>query len=420
MDVVVERCCGLDVHKDLIVACVHYPGPDGERTEEIAEFAAFTEDLLALRDFLVTHHVTRVGMEATGVYWKAPFYVLEDVTDVWLLNARHMRNVPGRKTDVKDAQWICQLVEHGLVRPSFVPPPEIRDLRELTRYRRTLTEERGREAQRLDKVLQDAGIKLSSVATDILGKSGRDMLDALCAGTSDPVVLAELARGKLRAKIPMFHKAFVGRFGRRHVVIVSEILAHLDYLEESIGRLTAEIDELIAPFADARERLCTIPGIDARIAEAIIGEIGVDMSRFPTAGHLASWAGMCPGQHESAGRSRSGRARHGDSWLQRHLAVAAMAAARSKGTYLASQYRRLAPRRGKLRARKAVGHSILVICWHILSSEAATYADLGQDWFDRRNSPELRARRKLAELRSLGCEVRTNADGTTTVALPAA
>jgi transposase len=420
MDIVVERCCGLDVHKDVIVACVRMPGPDGERREEVAQFATFTEDLLGLRDWLSSHGVTRVGMEATGVYWKAPFYTLEDAFEVWLLNARHMRNVPGRKTDVADASWICRLMEHGLVRASFVPPPEIRELRELTRYRRTLTEERAREAQRVDKVLQDAGVKLSSVATDILGKSGRGMLMALVEGTRDPNVLAELARGKLRAKIPQLHKALVGRFGRCHAVIIGELLSHLDYLDESIARLSVEIDEQIAPFAQARDRLCSIPGVDVRIAEAIIGEIGVDMSRFPSAAHLASWAGMCPGQHQSAGKSRSGRARHGDSWLQRNLTIAAMAAARTKRTYLASQYARLAPRRGKLRARKAVGHSMLVACWHILSCEGLLYTDLGPDWFDKRNDPVLRAKRKLAELRSLGCEVRAEADGTMTVLLPAA
>ncbi len=420
MDVVVERCAGLDVHKDVVVACVRYPGPDGERMTETASFSAFTADLLALRDWLLTSGVTRVAMEATGVYWKPVFYVLEDAMECWLLNARHMRNVPGRKTDVGDAEWICQLTEHGLVRPSFVAPQEIRDLRELTRYRRTLAEERTREAQRLDKVLQDAGVKLSSVASDVLGVSSRAMLGALVEGTRDPAVLADLAKGRLRAKLPLLRSALEGRFGARHGILVSEILSHLDYLDEAMGRMTSAIEEAIAPFADARDRLCSIPGVDRRIAEAIIGEIGVDMGHFPTAAHLASWAGMCPGQHESAGKQKKGTARHGDSWLQRHLAVAAMAAASSKGTYLHAQYRRLSPRRGKLRARKAVGHSILIACWHILANEGVTYLDLGPDWFDRRNTPAIRARRKLSELRALDCELRINDDGTTTVVLPAA
>lgn len=420
MELVVERCAGLDVHKDLVVACVRYPGPDGRRKTETASFSAFTADLLALRDWLASFGVTRVAMEATGVYWKPVFYVLEDAMECWLLNARHMRNVPGRKTDVGDAEWICQLTEHGLVRPSFVAPPEIRDLREYTRYRRTLAEERTRVAQRLDKVLQDAGVKLSSVASDVLGASARAMLGALVEGTRDPTALADLAKGKLRAKLPQLRTALEGRFGARHGLLVTEILAHLDYLDEAMARMTKAIEEAIAPFADARDRLCSIPGVDRRIAEAIIGEIGVDMGRFPTAAHLASWAGMCPGQHESAGKQRHGTARHGDSWLQRQLAVAAMAAVSSKDTYLRAQYRRLSPRRGKLRARKAVGHSILVACWHILASEDATYVDLGPDWFDRRNAPAHRARRKLSELRALGCEVHMNDDGTTTVVLPAA
>jgi len=420
MEIVVERCAGLDVHKDSVVACVKVPGPSGERETKIASFSTFTEDLLALRDWLVAFGVTRVGMEATGVYWKPVLYLLEDALDCWLLNARHMRNVPGRKTDVGDAQWICQLTEHGLVRASFIPPPEIREIRELTRYRRTVIEERAREAQRLDKVLQDAGIKLSSVASDILGSSGRAMLMALVSGSEDPAVLADLAKGLLRKKLPQLRSALEGRFGPVHAILVAEILAHLDYSDEAVGRLSDAIDERIAPFADARERLCTIPGVDRRIAEAIIGEIGVDMTKFATPGHLASWAGMCPGQHESAGKSKKGTARKGDSWLQRHLAVAAMAAARTKGTYLASQYHRLSARRGKMRARKAVGHTILVAAWHILSSPDTTFIDLGPEWFDRRNSPELRARRKLSELRALGYGVTTNEDGTSTVVPPAA
>jgi transposase len=420
MEVIIERCAGLDVHKDVVVACVRYPGDDGERLSQTASFKTFTADLLALRDWLVSFGVTRVGMEATGVYWKPPFYVLEDSMECWLLNARHMANVPGRKTDVADAEWICQLVEHGLVRPSFVPPPAIRDIREVTRYRRTVAEERTREAQRLDKVLQDAGVKLSSVASDVLGMSGRLMLEALVAGTRDPVVLADLAKGHLRKKLPQLQEALTGRFATRHAVVVAEILAHLDYLDEAMERLSDAVDKAMVPFADARHRLTTIPGVDRRIAEAIIGEIGVDMTRFPTAAHLASWAGMCPGQHESAGKSRKGTARHGDSWVQRHLALAAMAASRTKGTYLSTQYHRLSGRRGRRRARKAVGHSILVAVWHILATKGVTYHDLGPDWFDRRNDPTMRARRKLAELRSLGCDIHPNPDGTTTVTIPAA
>jgi transposase len=414
LEVIVERSAGLDVHKDVVAVTVRVPGPDGSVLKQQAEFATFTDDLCALRDWLVALGVTRVGMEATGVYWKPVFYVLEEGLECWLLNARHMHNVPGRKTDMADSDWICRLVRFGLVRPSFVPPRPIRELRNLTRYRRTRIEERTRETQRLDKVLQDAGVKLSSVASDIKGRSGRDMLDALVAGSRDPEVLADLARGRLRQKLPQLQAALKGRFGPNHALVVGEILAHIDYIDESIGRLQAGIDELIAPFAEARDRLCTIPGVDTVVAEAIIAEIGVDMSAFPTAAHLASWAGMCPGQHESAGKSTKGTARHGDSWLQRNLAVAAMAATRTKGTYLAAQYGRLVPRRGKRRARKAVGHSILIGCWHILH-DRVDWNELGGDYFDRRQDPQRLARRKLNELRSLGWTLTDNPDGTTTI-----
>ena len=420
MDVMIERAGGVDVHKSMVMACVRVPGPDGERISEVAEFTTFTADLLALRDWFVAYGVTRVGMEATGVYWKPVFYVLEDAMETWLLNARHMHNVPGRKTDVADAEWICRLIEVGLVRPSFVPDRAIREIRDLTRFRRSRMEERTREAQRLDKVLQDAGIKLSSVASDPLGVSGRAMLAALVSGSRDPEVLAELAKGTLRKKIPLLRQALEGRFDAHHGLLVAEVLGQLDALDASIGRLSEEIDRLISPFADARDRLSTIPGVDRRAAEAIIGEIGVDMSRFPSASHLASWAGMCPGQHESAGKSRHGTARRGDTWLGRVLATSAMSAAQSKDTYLAAQYRRIAAHRGKRRARKAVGHSILVACWHILSTPEMTFEELGADYFDRRRSPEALARRKLADLRALGWEVTIDSDGAAIIRPPAA
>jgi transposase len=415
----IERVGGLDVHKSMVVACVRVPGEGGERVSEVAEFSTFTADLLALRDWLVAMGVTRVGMEATGVYWKPVFYVLEDAVECWLLNARHMHNVPGRKTDVADAEWIARLVEVGLVRPSFVPDKPIRQLRDLTRFRRSRMEERTREAQRLDKVLQDAGVKLSSVASDPLGVSGRAMLSALVAGSRDPAALAELARGTLRKKIPLLRQALQGRFDAHHALLVAEVLEQLDALDASIGRLGEEIDRLLVPFADARDRLMTIPGVDKVAAEAIIGEIGVDMSRFPTAAHLASWAGMCPGQHESAGKSRHGTAHKGDSWLGRVLATSAMSAARSKDTYLAAQYRRIASHRGKRRARKAVGHTILVGVWHILA-EATTWDELGPDYFDRRKSPYVQGHRKLADLRALGWTITIGPNGTATAAPPAA
>jgi transposase len=418
MDVVVARCAGLDVHKDTVVAAVRVPAEDGTRRVEVRTFGTMTVDLLALRDWLVALGVTLVGMESTGVYWKPVYYLLEDALECWLLNARHLRNVPGRKTDVADAEWIAQLVEHGLVRPCFVPPPRIRELRNLTRYRKTLIEERTREVQRLDKMLQDAGVKLSSVASDPLGKSGRAMLSAMVAGSTDPVVLADLARGKLRAKLPALQRALTSRFARQHRVVVGEILAHLDYLDEAIGRMSGQIDEVIAPFAIERDLLATIPGVDRRVAEAILAEVGVDMTRFGTPARLASWAGMCPGQHESAGKSRSGRARHGDTWLQRHLAVAALAAARTKDTYLGAQYSRLAGKRGTGRARKAVGHSILIAVFHILAG-GVPYRDLGADHFQRLTSPERRARNHLNHLKALGWTI-TQHDGRYSLAPPEA
>ncbi|MGH3922894.1 MAG: IS110 family transposase [Acidimicrobiales bacterium] len=403
MDIVVERCAGLDVHKDTVVACVRSPGEGRRRAEVIVTFGTTTVQLLALRDWLVSMGVTLVGMESTGVYWKPVYYVLEDAIECWLLNARHLRNVPGRKTDVADAAWICQLVEHGLVRPSFVPPKPIRELRSLCRYRRSQIEERTREVQRLDKVLQDAGIKLSSVATRILGLSGRAMLDALVAGTRDPEVLADLAKGTLRKKIPQLRDALEGRFGAHHGLLIGQILAKLDFLDEAIANLSAEIDRVIAPFEAEVALLVTIPGIERRSAQELIAEIGVDMTRFPSAAHLASWAGMCPGHHESAGKRRSGQTRPGSKWLHRTLREAAKAAGRTKGTYLGAQYLRLRARRGAGKATTAVGHSILVAGFHMLRGHV-TYNELGPDWFDRL-SPDQHARRLARQIEALGFNV---------------
>ncbi len=403
MDVMVERCCGLDVHKDTVVACVRTPGKGGRRDQETRTFGTMTTDVLALRDWLDAMGVTLVGMESTGVYWRPVFYLLEDAIECWLLNARHLRNVPGKKTDVLDAEWICQLCEHGLVRPSFVPPKPIRELRDLTRYRKAQIEERGREAQRLDKVLQDAGVKLSSVATDILGRSGRDMLTALVAGTRDPEVLAELARGRLRAKLPALREALNGRFSGHHALLVGEILAKLDYLDEAIGRLSAEVDRVIAPFAAELALLDTIPGVDRRSAEALVAEIGVDMTRFGSAARLASWAGLCPGLDESAGKRRSGRTRKGSKWLGTALAEAAEAAGHGKRTYLGAQFSRLRGRLGHAKARKAVAHSMLVAAFHILDRHVP-YQDLGADWFAKRR-PEAHARRLARQIEALGYRV---------------
>jgi transposase len=312
METLVARCAGLDVHKDSVTACVRVPDGHGGRQVETRRFTTTTAGLGLLAEWLASFGVTRVGMESTGCYWKPVWQLLESQVECWLLNAAHLHNVPGRKTDVADAAWIAQLVEHGLVRPSFVPPRPVRELRDLTRYRKTQIQERSREVQRLDKVLQDAGIKLSSVATDVIGVSGRAMLEALVAGTHDPAVLAALAKGRLRAKLPALREALAGRFRTdHHGLLVAQILAHIDYLDETIAVLSARIQQVIAPYAEQVALLDTIPGVDQRAAEVILAEIGPDMSQFPTAAHLASWAGVCPGNNESAGKHRSGRTRKG-------------------------------------------------------------------------------------------------------------
>jgi len=394
---IVGRAGGLDVHKDVIVAEAHLPGGVVER----GRFATTTPGLLVLRDWLVGLGVTRVGVESTGVYWKAPYYMLEDAREVWLLNARHMRNIPGRQTDVSDASWICQLIEFGLVRPSFVPPQPIRELRNLTRYRKAQIEERTRETQRLDKILQDAGVKLSSVASDILGRSGRAMLGALVAGTTDTDVLADLALGKLRKKIPALREALTSRFSAHHAVIVASILSKMDFLDELIANLSTEIDTAIAPFAHQLQLLDTIPGIDQRTAQGLLAEIGTDMGVFATASRLASWAAVCPGNHESAGRSKSGATRKGPRWLGIYLHDAAMGALRTKNTYLAAQYTRLRPRLGHAKALVAVEHSILVAIFYMLQRDQP-YHDLGPDYFIRREDPHRRARKLIHQLEAIG------------------
>jgi transposase len=402
MDRIVDRPGALDVHKASVTACVRVWEGDA-LTEHVAEFKSTVNELLALRDWLEALGVTQVAMEATGVYWKPCWAVLEDRFDLMLVNARHVKAVPGRKTDVKDAEWLCQLLEAGLLKPSFVPPKPIRTLRNLTRYRKTQINDRQRESSRLHKILEDTGIKLGCVATDILGKSGRDMLDALVAGTTDPAVLADLARGRLRPKIPMLREALEGRFDTEHALIVSQILAHLDFLDEAIARLSAEIEERIAPFARQRELLMTIPGVQQRTAEVLIAEIGVDMTAFATPKHLASWAGVCPGNNESGGKRRSGKTRKGSKWLRATLAEASLAATRTKDSYLAAQYLRLRGRRGPAKAVTAVGHSILTAAWHMLAT-GELYRDLGSDYYTRQN-PDRTTKRLVRQLEALGHQV---------------
>ena len=403
MEVVVERQSALDVHKAQVTACVRLPDGQGDRRELVEQFATTVAGLLVLADWLRAHQVTHVVMEATGDYWKPIWHVLEDDFELMLVNARHVKQVPGRKTDVSDAAWLCRLAEAGLLRASFVPPKPIRDLRLLTRYRRTQIAERKREAQRLHKALEDTGVKLDCVATDILGKSGRAMLDALVSGTTDPQVLADLARGKLRKKIPALREALRGRFEAVHALLIGSILAHLDFLEEHISGLSEAIEEQIAPFAAARDLLMSIPGVGQRTAEVLIAEIGTDMTQFPSAGHLASWAGQCPGNDQSAGKRRSGRTRKGSKNLNIALKDAAMAALRTNDSYLQALYRRKKSQLGHGRAVGAVKHSMICAAWHMLST-GELYTDLGGDYYTRRN-PERQTKRLVAQLQRLGHDV---------------
>ncbi len=403
MDAIYRHCCGLDVHKRTVVACLITPGPDGQPTKAIRTFGTMTADLLALSDWLLGAGCTHVAMESTGVYWKPVWNLLEDSLTLLLANARHLKAVPGRKTDVRDCEWIADLLQHGLLQGSFVPDRGQREVRELTRYRISLVRERTAEANRLQKTLEGANIKLASVATDILGKSGRAMLAALVAGTTDPAAMAQLARGRLREKLPALEQALVGRFSAHQQVLVAQQLTHIDFLDDAIERVSAEIADRLAPVADALTRLDTIPGIGQHVAEALIAEIGTDMSRFPTAHHLASWAGMCPGNHESAGKRYSGKTRKGSPWLRALLVQAAHAAGRTKNTYLSAQYRRLTARRGTKKAAVAVGHTILVIAYHLLQ-RGTVYADLGAHYFDERHS-DVVERGLIGRLQRLGYTV---------------
>jgi len=404
MDVIYERCAGLDIGKNEVTACLRTPGESGRRRQEIRTYPTFTAHLKALADWLAHEQVTQVVMEATGQYWKPVWYVLEERGfELMLVNARHVKILPGRKTDVADAAWLAELLEHGLLRGGFVPPAAIRELRDLTRYRKRLVQTHTSESQRIEKTLEDAGIRLGSVASHVLGVSGRAILRGLIAGELDPQVLAALARGRLRAKSTQLREALEGRFTAHHALLVRLALEHIEQLERSIAELDAEVDRLMGPFSEARHHLDTIPGVGKRAAECLIAEIGVDMSVFPSADHLASWAGVCPGNNITGGKRRSGKTRKGDVWLADVLTECAWAAARTRTTYLAAQFWRLARRIGKKKAAIAVGHSMLVIAWHLLARDC-DYEDLGGDYFARRDTDRAR-QRAVAQLQALGYQV---------------
>lgn len=403
METIYRRCCGLDVHKQSIQACVRLLDERGKLTTEVRSFSTMTADLLALGDWLAELGVTHVAMESTGVYWKPVWNLLEERFVVLLVNAQHIKNVPGRKTDVIDCQWIAQLLQHGLLHGSFVPPLATRQARDLTRHRTQLVAEKARVANRIQKILEDANIKLASVATDILGKSCRMMLEAIIRGQQDPKVLADLALRRLKSKHQALVSSLLGRVTDHHRFMLKLLMDHLQSLEQLIQRLEQQIDQVMAPLDQQIKRLDEVPGIDLRSAQSILAEIGSDMSRFGDARHLCSWAGMCCGNHRSAGKRKKGTTRPGDRWLRATLVQCAWAASRTKNKYLASQFRRLMSRRGKKKALIAVGHSILTVVYEMLA-HGTTYKDLGGDWFDRQQP--LRLQRNLVKrLEALGFNV---------------
>ncbi|WP_019065462.1 IS110 family transposase [Streptomyces prunicolor] len=412
MEVIHERVAGIDISKVDVKVCIRVPSGAGKRRRsEVRTFSAVTSGLLAMRDWLLAEGITVVGMEATGVYWKPVFYLLEHDMECWLLNARHMKSVPGRKTDVKDSEWIAKLVEHGLVRPSFVPPEPVRQLRDVTRYRTEVVRERTRETQRLEKLLEDTGIKLSATVSNILGVSGRAMLEALIAGEHDPHVLADLAKAGMRRKTDALAEALTGNFTTHHAFLARAMLDRIDACTATEAKLGEHIEVMLQPFRRRIELLVTIPGVQVRAAQVILAEIGADITRFPSAADLASWAGVCPGNYQSGGRSGGGKTRHGDPWLKAALGQAAVGAARTKDTYLAARYRRLVARRGKKRALVAVEHSILTAVWHMFTPDT-DYADLGGHYFIERTGRARQTRRLISQLNQLGYQVTLQTEGT--------
>jgi len=405
MEQIYERVAGCDVHRDQVTVCARTPGPRGGTHKEKARFVTTTAGLAEMADWCGERAVQLVAMEATGVYWKPVYYALEDRFRVWLCNAYHVKNVPGRKTDMSDADWLADVAGHGMVRPSFVPPVPIRELRELTRYRKKQVDTRAAELARLEKVLQDAGIKLTSVASKVLTQSGRAVIQALIDGEGDPEALAELAKGKLRPKIPELTAALTGHFGAHHALVAERILAHLDFLDDTIVQLSRQIAARVAEgYQPALDLLLPIPGLDHTSVEVIIAETGADMSCFPSPGQLASWTGLCPGNYESAGKRRKVGTTPGNPWLRRTLIESARAAARTKGSYFGAQYHQIARRRGPNKAAVAVAHSLLDVIWHALST-GELFTDPGADYFTTRQDPEHRTRRLVSQLEQLGYTV---------------
>jgi transposase len=406
---IIDRVAALDIGKATLVCCVRVPneGKPGRRLQEVGTYSTMTRSLMGMVQRLRDLGVTRVVMEATSDYWKPPFYLLEAAGfETWLVNARDVKHLPGRpKTDRLDAVWLCKVAERQMLRPSFVPPQPIRMLRDLTRYRVDLVAAVGAEKNRAEKLLEDAQIKLSVVASDIFGTSGRAMMAALIAGQRDPKVLAQMARASLRRKISMLEDAFVGRFGDHHAFLLAKMLSRIDTIEADVADVDSQIEAHMAPFASAAARLEQIPGVGTTAARAIIAEIGVDMTRFPTPAHLASWARFAPGVKESAGRKKgSGSTGHGNPYLARVLGQIAVSASRTR-TFLGERYKRIARRRGAKRAIVAVGRSVLTIVWHLLSDPDATFHDLGVDFYDTRINPQRRARNHINALQALGYNV---------------
>lgn len=403
MEILYPRCAGLDVHKETVAVCVLTPGPGAEPNKEIQQFGTTTGELRRLRDWLRESGVTHAAMESTGVYWKPVFNILESACQIILVNARHVKQVPGRKTDKADCAWLASLLRHGLLQASFVPELEVRELRDLCRGRTTLVRECVQVGNRLRKVLEDANIKLDSVASNTLGVSGRDMIGALVRGCNDPAELAELARGRLRAKLPELEQALEGQVTAHHRFLLRELMRQLAFLEGQVARFEKQIERHMPPFEWAAELLMTMPGVERTAACALIAEIGADMSRFASSRHLASWAGLCPGNNESAGKRRSGKSHRGNRWIKGLMTEIGWAASRKKDSYSRAQYRKLAGHRGKKRALVAVANSLLQAAWHMLTKRQS-YQNLGADYYERLNRKDLE-RSLVRRLEKLGHKV---------------